>query len=565
MRLNFRPRAVALCMLFAIAGCQENVEQTQQEQMANAPAPVDETATPPVPLLDGIGDHQFTISTDSQLAQRYFNQGLTLTYAFNHAEAIRAFREAARLDPTCGICYWGVALALGPNINMPMADAVVPEAWEAIQKAKALAPNESPREQAYIEALQARYASDTSTPRATLDRAYADAMAALAQRFPQDADALTLYADALMQLSPWAYWDSDGNPTEFTPKILAALDSAIALDPNHPGALHFYIHTVEASKNPARGEAAADRLGSLVPMAGHLVHMPSHIYVRVGRYHDAVEANARASIADENYIARYHPQGLYPAMYYPHNIHFLWFASMMEGQQELALDQARKLARKVPHDMAAQEPYIEWMLATPLFTLVRFGNWEGLLDEAEPVGDTPALSAMWHYARGMALAGLNRTDDATLELRELFKITTDPELRERYASFRGPDTMPHLLDIAREQLMSQIAEGGGDHAGRVEHLEKAAAIYDEIPYDEPPMWYFGMHQALGMALLRVNEPERAEAAFREDLEQYPNNGWSLYGLYLALSALDSPQAGRVRDEFEAAWSYSDVTPEDIPF
>ena len=554
---------LAPCMLFAIAACDQ--EPQGQEVPAPSPATAAVAEDPLAPLLDGIGDHHFSITTDSKLAQRFFNQGLILTYGFNHVEALRAFREAARLDPTCGICYWGVALALGPNINAPMSEAAVPQAWEAIQTAGALAEHESVREQAYINALQARYASDPEVPRTSLDASYADAMAELAENFPGDGDALTLYAEALMDLRPWNYYDHEGNPTELTPRIVATLESVLARNPNHPGAIHLYIHAVEASNVPERAEAAADRLASLVPVAGHLVHMPSHIYLRVGRYHDAVEINARAVLADENYIAQCNAQGYYPAAYYPHNIHFLWFAAMMEGHLELALDQARKLVGKIPRDTAEQSPFAEWMLPAPIFTLVRFGRWDDLLEEPEPVGDLPFARAMWHYGRGMASAARNRTQDGVRELRELFKISTGREVRERYADFRGTDTMRRLLDIAREQLMSQIAESRGDHAGRVEHLAKAVAIQDELPYDEPPLWFFPLRQALGIALLRAGEPKRAQVAFRKDLERFPKNGWSLYGLSLALSAQDSPQAQGIRKQFDTAWRYADVTPEDIPF
>lgn len=555
---------------FAIAGCLAiaSCDETPPQEDVTEPLPAEIAPIPEeplAPLLDGIGDHHFAITTDSEQAQRFFNQGLILSYGFNHAEAVRAFREAARLDPTCGICYWGVALALGPNINAPMPAEAVPEAWEALQQANALAEHESVREQAYIKALQARYTNDPSAPRGSLDTAYADAMGELARRFPSDADAQTLYAEAMMDVSPWNYYDRDGNPSEMTPRIIETLESVMRADPDHPGAIHLYIHTVEASKTPGRAEAAADRLVSLVPMAGHLVHMPSHIYVRVGRYHDAVEINARAAIADETYIAQCNAQGFYPAAYYPHNIHFLWFAAMMEGQGELALDQARKLLRKIPLDMAAQVPLIEQMLSAPIYTLVRFGRWEDALDEPEPDQRLPLARAMWHYARGMANASLNRTDDATLELRELFKIASGKAVRERYTDFRGPETARLLLDVAREQLMSQIAESRGDHEGRVEHLERAVAAEDELGYSEPPLWFFPLRQALGIALLRAGDAERAEKVLREDLEKFPRNGWSLYGLSLALSAQKSPEARRVRDEFTTAWSYADILPSDIPF
>lgn len=556
---------LGLCLSFVIVACDQAAppQDTQTSSVAVETSPTGDE--PLAPLLDGLGDHHFEITTDSTKAQRYFDQGLILAYGFNHAEAVRAFREAARLDPTCGICYWGVALALGPNINAPMAPEAVPEASAALQQAIALAPHESAREQAYIGALRARYTDDPTAARGPLDEAYAHAMAEVARQFPSDPDAQTLYAEALMDLSPWDYYEDDGSPREATVEIVSTLERVLAEHPNHPGAIHFYIHAVEPSSTPARAEAAANRLVSLITGTGHLVHMPSHIYMRVGRYHDAVEVNARAALADERYIAEYDPEGLYPAMYYPHNIHFLWFAAMMEGQSELALDQARKLVRKIPIEMAAAEPGMEWMLPAPVFTLVRFGRWEEVLDEPEPSPRLSYTRAMWHYARGMANASLNRTEDANVELRELFEFASGKEARERYGDFYAPGVMRLLLDVAREQLMSQIAESEGDHEGRVAHLERAVAAEDALPYSEPPLWYFPIRQSLGIALLRVDDTERAEKVFREDLVTFPNNGWSLYGLSLALSAEKSPETGPVRDEFSIAWSWADIAPEEIPF
>ena len=367
------------------------------------------------PLLHGIGPLHVPISTTSEQAQKYFDQGLTLMYGFNHAEAIRSFKEAARLDPTCGICWWGVAAAYGPNINQPMPPEAVPEAWKALQTAQSLRENETPREQAYIDAVAARY-SESGEGRATLDRAYADAMAKLVAAYPDDLDAATLYAESLLDLMPWDYYTKDGSPKPDTVIAVTQLERVQAANPQHPGALHFYIHAVEATSTPERAEVAADELGDLVPVAGHLVHMPAHIYLRVGRYHDAVTQNELAATADEDYIAQCNAQGFYPAVYYPHNLHFLWYAAMMEGRKQLSLDTARKMAQHVPLDFARSTPDVQQYLPVPIYTLVRFGLWDDMLAEAAPPDGVPFATAMWHYGRAVAYAHKGNIDNANAEL-----------------------------------------------------------------------------------------------------------------------------------------------------
>ncbi len=334
------------------------------------------------PLLNGLGNHSHNVSTENAAAQRYFNQGLVLSFAFNHAESIRSFKAAQRLDPNCAMCYWGEALSRGPNINVTsdgkvvMSDSDRIEAFKAINKAKDLMHLASLKEQDYITALSSRYNGKIGTDRNSLDRQYAESMEALSKKYPRDMDAASLFAESLMNTMPWNYWAEDGNPKPDTIKVISSLEDVLEKAPDHPLAIHLYIHAVEASSSPERAEAAADRLGALVPGAGHLVHMPAHIYWRVGRYHDASEANIRAAEVDEEYIAQCNAQGFYPALYYPHNIHFLWAASTMEGRSSLSIESALKVAKYVGPEQIRQFPVVEFFHTVPLLSYVRFGKWE---------------------------------------------------------------------------------------------------------------------------------------------------------------------------------------------
>lgn len=381
-----------------------------------------------VPLYDDLGNLHHGISTRNSLAQKYFDQGLRLTYGFNHAEAIRAYTEAARLDPHCAMCYWGIALDYGPNINAPMdADSGV-KAQAAVQQALALLPYANAEERGYIRAVATRYTAKPEADRTALDRAYADAMGKLAAKYPNDLDAQTLYAESLMDLSPWDYWTHDGKPHANTPIILATLESVIRRNPNHPGACHYYIHAVEAAY-PEKAVPCADRLPSLMPGAGHLVHMPAHIYIRVGRWADAIKANQHAIHTDEDYIMDQHPAaGMYPMGYYPHNIHFLEFAASMAGNSAMTLDSAHKLAIKVDPGMVTQIGLLQSMLVAPLHAEIRFGRWQAVLNEPAPPAGLHYPMGIWHYARGVAYVKQNKLDLADAELAELQKSAADPAL-----------------------------------------------------------------------------------------------------------------------------------------
>lgn len=505
-----------------------------------------------VPLYDDLGDHHYRISTREPRAQAYFDQGLRLSYAFNHAEAIASFHEAARLDPDCAMCWWGIAYADGPNINAPMDSAAGELAHEAIEEARARLQHATPRERATIEALAARYASPPPAARAELDSAYARAMAALAAADPTDDEAAVLTADARMNLSPWNYWTRDGEPRTGTAEILALLETVLARSPHHPMACHLYIHAVEAA-HPEKAVECAERLPGLMPGAGHIVHMPAHVYVRVGRYADAVETNEHAIHADETFIADRRPQGLYPSGYYPHNYHFLAFAAQMAGMSEPAIEAARGVAAKVPLDLAAEVYFLEGIPAYPVLMLMRFGRWEEAIAEPLPEAVPRTSHALAEYARGVARAGLGDIAAAESSLEEVRWLHDQ-------AQTEGADhvTTP-VVGIAVHALAGEIARRAGRGAEAVEHLRAAAAIEDALQYDEPPLWPFPIRHQLGVVLLEVGRAEEAEAVYREDLERFPENGWSLIGLARSLEAQGREEDARaVRERFDHAWSRADV-------
>ncbi len=506
------------------------------------------------PLLDGLSEHHMEITTSSPVAQRYFDQGIRLVYAFNHDEAIRAFEAAQKLDPECAMCYWGVALALGPNINAPMEPSAVPRAFEALGKAVERAPKASPREQAYISALAARYSDKPEAGRAALDLAYANAMRALAKSDPGDLDAATLFAEALMDLTPWAYWTKTSEPTQYTAEILAQLERVLAADPNHPGANHYYIHAVEASNEPGKALPSAKRLESLAPTAGHLVHMSAHTYMRVGRYHDASVANERGARADEAYMAWCKSGGFYKLAYYPHNLHFLWASEAFEGRSAASLATAKKLSEQISADAAREMPPAHELYAVRYFAPVRFGKWEQVLAEPAPPDDLRYALGMWHWARGMALAATGKIDEAGAEQVALAAITQEDAVKQ-LAFLEGPAS--ELLEIASHVLAAEIASKRGNHDAALAELEAAQRMEHALHYTEPPPWPIPVRHYQGAALLDAGRAADAETVFREDLREYPENGWALYGLAASLRAQKKP-ADEVDQRFAAAWAAGDV-------
>ncbi len=507
------------------------------------------------PLFNNLGTLHHPISTSSPKAQQYFDQGLRLVFAFNHEEAINSFKEAARLDPKAAMPYWGIALALGPNINLPMSPEAGKHAYEAVQKARALASNATPEERAYIDALAVRYSAEPEDERETLDAAYADAMGKVWARYPNDADAGALYAEAMMDQQPWDYWTSDGQPKGKATQIVATLERTLELNPNHPGACHYYIHAVEASSNPERALPCARRLPDLAPGAGHLVHMPGHIYLRLGMYQEAVERNVHASAVDHDYLEHRKLTGVYPVGYYPHNVHFLWSALSMEGRSKEAMKTAHDLEHLVPWDMAAKVPALEDFAPTVLFTLVRFGKWDEALTVPKPPAELAYTNIVWHYARGMAFAATKRQDEAQQELKALTGLVESiPEDR-----IMGGSRVVDLAKIAEGVLAGEIAARQGRYEQAIETLKAAADVEDRLRYYEPPLWHIPVRHSLGAVLLQAGRPAEAEQVYREDLMHHPHNGWALFGLKQSLEAEQKQaEAKAVGQEFQQAWARADV-------
>lgn len=510
------------------------------------------------PRLQNVGKHTFPVTTRSEQAQRFINQGLNLTYGFNHAEAGRAFAEAARLDPNAAMAYWGQALVLGPNINAPMAPEEEPKALAQLRKALSLKSKVSQRERDYIDALALRFTGKPQD-RAAADQAYAGAMRILQETYPDDLDAATLYAEAVMDLRPWNYWTRDGRPYDQTHEIIQALDRVLAKNPDHPGALHYWIHLWEGSNTPERAEAAADRLLPLAPAAGHLVHMPGHIYQRVGRYADAMKVNQMAILADEDYITQCRAQGLYPLGYYPHNVHFLWFAASMAGQSKAAIDAANKTAQSIPTSALKEMPVLQSFLLTPDFAMVRFGRWDDILNAPAPRVDTMFTRAIRHYARGMALIRKKDFDAAKKEVDAVRSIANDPKLIEAPSSM-SLNQADAVLKVATTVLDGELAAAQGNYDVAVAQLDKAVRYQDSLIYTEPDDWHQPVRHLLGAVLLDAGRPVEAETVYWEDLRQHPKNGWSLFGLAKALHAQNKhDQAKLVEADFKQAWADSDIT------
>ncbi len=541
-----RARFAAPLLLFVTFG-----SASAQHEHATAA----ESAGPP-PLYKGIGTLQHKVTTQSPMAQKYFDQGLRLAYAFNHDEAGRAFREASRLDSSCAMAFWGQALVLGPNINLPMSPEAEARAFTLLRRAQDLAPRASEQDRAYIEALGKRYDPVPAANRAAHDSAYAGAMRGLTKRYPDDLDAATLCAEALMDLRPWDLWTLDGKPQPGTPEIVSILEGVLKRNPDHVGALHYYIHAVEASPEPARAEPYADRLATLTPNAGHLVHMPSHIYLRVGRYEDAQAINARAVAADRDYIKKQNVKGVYPVMYYPHNIHMRWSALCSQGRRAEAIAAAKDLAEAVSDSVIHEMPMAEFFRATHYLTQVRFGLWDEILKDSAPPAAMPFRQAAWHYARGMALAAKGSVAEASAERDSVGRIAGSFPA-EIYYSLNPASA---VFRFAEAHLTGEIAARSGKTEDAISLLQKAAGMQDSLRYDEPPPWNLTARQSLGAVLLGAGRAAEAEAVYREDLARYPEEGWSLFGLTQALRAQKKvKEAAAAEKRFRESWVRSDVT------
>ncbi len=512
-------------------------------------------------LIEGLGNYSMPVTVKSPDVQRWFDQGLAMTYGFNHDAAERSFLKAAELDPDCAMCWWGASLVLGPHVNAAMDPANNPKAWDRLQRAQAAAGDASEKEQAFIKALSARYAAEPPEDRRPLDEAYAAAMAELAAKYPDDFDAVTLHAESMMDLQPWDYYDASGQPKGHTAEVVSQLESVMQRNPEHAGALHLYVHAVEASPDPSRGVAAADKLRELLPGSGHLVHMPAHIYARVGRWHDAVVANEKAIAADDSYLAICKPgPGAYPLGYVPHNHHFLWFAATMEGASEIARAAAAHTGERTSDPKLMRTPGFEAMQnfsLTPLYAAVRFGRWDEVIATPKPADDLPYMQAMWNYAQAMAAVRQGRIEDAKKFHEALVPATTNPAIEkmlawDRYSLIGG-------VQVAERFVAAEIARAAKDYDAAIAALNTAVTIEDTLPYDEPPAWNWPSRLALGAVLLEAKKPAEAEKAFRDELARNPENGWSLHGLALALKAQGKKaEAQEVADRFAKAWANADV-------
>ena len=512
---------------------------------------------PVAPRLQNLGVHTFPVSTRVKPAQLFINQGVNLAYAFNHAEAARAFAEAARLDPQNPMAYWGHALVLGPNINATMTPEDEPKALALAQKAASLKSRATPRERAYIDAIVARYTGKPED-RAQANLAFANAMRQVAAAFPEDADAQTIFAESLMNLRPWNYWTRDGVPYAETREVEAALTRVLRQNPSHPGALHLWIHLWEPTDTPERAEAEADRLLPLMPGAGHIVHMPAHIYQRVGRYADVVKANLLAAKADEDYIAQCRAQGLYPLSYYPHNLHFIWMGATASGQSRLAIESARKVAGSVPHEALSTAPILQGFLVVPYWAMVRFGQWDEILNEKGPHFETPFTLGAWRYARAMALTAKVRLDEAERELATLKAILEEQALKGQI-TFSANSGLA-VLRITPDVIAGEIAAKKKDWDTATRYLERAVRFEDALIYQEPADWHAPARQTLGAVLLEAGRADEAEAVFWEDLKKNPESGWALFGLKQALAAQGKKdELALVEKRFEKAWKDADIT------
>ncbi|MFZ0864801.1 MAG: hypothetical protein WCA27_34365 [Candidatus Sulfotelmatobacter sp.] len=518
---------------------------TAQEHTSHVPAH-------PVTLVTGLGDLHHPVSTHNPEAQQFFDQGLRFIYAFNHDEAARSFQHAAELDPKLAMAYWGVAEAVGPNYNDPADPGRYQHAHDAVQKAVDLYAGASPSEQAYIQAMAKRFPADPNSDLKKAAEEYHDAMRQVSIEFPDDLDAATLFAEAGMNLHPWGLWHQDGTPEAGTDEIVATLESVIKRDPNHLGAIHYYIHSVEASNDPQRALAGANRLAALAPGAGHIVHMPAHIYIRTGDYEAAVKTNELAAEVDRAYIKATGVQGIYPMMYYSHNLHFIAMCGSMNGRYAEARKNADLLAANVgPH--VKEMPPLEGFMTIPMAVEIRFHHWNEILKMPAPDAEQKTGTVFWHFGRGLAFAGTGKLAEAEAE----YKIVSDAEeATPPEVIFQMPinNKAKDILEIAKDVLGAKIAMAKKDNNGTIGMLREAVAIQDTLRYGEPPDWFFPVRESLGAALLLNGDAAGAEKVFREDLDRNPRNPRSLWGLRQALLQQKRDyDAGFVQKQFEASW------------
>ena len=516
-----------------------------QDHAAHAPIP-------PVALVTGLGDLHHPVSTHNPQAQQFFDQGLRFIYAFNHDEAARSFQHAAELDPKLAIAFWGVAEAVGPNYNDPADPDRYRQAHEAVQKALDLSAEASPSEQSYIQAMAKRFPADPKSDLRKAAEDYRDAMRKVVSEFPDDLDAATLFAEAGMNLHPWGLWRIGGTPEAGTEEVVSTLESVLKRDPNHLGATHYYIHAVEASPSPERALAGANKLASLAPAAGHIVHMPAHIYIRTGDYEAAVKTNERAAEVDRAYIKATGAQGIYPMMYYSHNLHFIAMCSAMNGNYAESRENAQMLAEHVGPAVKMMPP-LEGFMTIPMAVEIRFHHWSEILKMPQPDPAMKTVNVFWHFGRGLALAGTGKLSEAEAE----YKIVADAEVATPPdVIFQMPinNKAKDIMKIAEDVLGAKVAMAKEDRGHAIAMLRDAVAIQDTLKYGEPPDWFFPVRESLGAALLMSGDASGAEKEFREDLERNPRNPRSLFGLHQALMQQKREyDAGFVQKQFEASW------------
>lgn len=534
-----------LCIVIALFVATQGYAQHQH---------ISEEKTESGKLLSGFGSHHHPVSTTNPEAQKYFDQGLTLIYAFNHEEAIRSFRRALELDPNMAMAHWGIAYALGPNINLDVDPEREKQAYDAVQKALEMSVSAPENERAYIASLSKRYTNDPNSDLKKLAVDYKESMKELVGKYPDDLDLAVLYADSLMNLRPWKLWKADGTPEEGTEEILAVLESVLKRSPMHPGANHLYIHAVEASPRPDRALASAKRLETLVPAAGHLVHMPAHIYVRTGNYEGAAVQNEMAIKADEGYFKESGiSQGVYPSMYYNHNIHFLAYARSMQGRYQDAIKAADQVVTNaLPY--VQQMPMIDAFVPTSMQVLLRFRKWEDILKVERPSEKLPITTAFWYYARGIAYARTDRLLNAE-KSRLAFDEAMDNISED---AMIGLNPARAVMKVADLLLHAEIAYAKRN-PDAPELFRRAVEAEDAVSYDEPPDWYYPVRETYGAVLLQTGRLQDAEKVFREDLSKNPGNGRSLFGLIESLKAQNKTnEVATVQAQFEEAWKHADT-------
>lgn len=509
------------------------------------------------PLINGLGNLQYKVTTNSKLAQKYFNQGLTLLYAFNHGEAARSFRYATKLDSSCAMAWWGLAQVLGPNYNAALDPSNLIDINTAINNAMAFSTNATAKEKSLIEALVKRYPAEEVKDMSPYNEAYALAMEAVYEKFPNDPEVAVLYIDAIMNVHPWNLWNKDGSPQPWTSEIVEFIEKTLARWPNHIGAMHYYIHATEASKNAARALPYADKLATALPGAGHLVHMPSHTYIRTGHYHKGVLVNESASAADSSYIAQCSASGFYPLLLYPHNVHFLAACAYLEGNSKKAIENAWRVSAIAEKKYLAELATVQHYYIIPYYTLVSLGKWDDILKIKQPDESLKYPNAIWHYARGMAFAGKKDFASANKELQLVKTAAADETLKK--ILIWDINNVLELINIAAFTLEAEIEGQRENYSTAILLVKRAVEIEDRLAYTEPPDWFFSVRLALGHWLVKAKRFAEAEDIYRQDLVTFPENGWALMGLYNSLKGQGSDEEAKgVKQRFDKAWQWSDI-------